>query len=330
MKRSSGQILVTGATGFLGERLVRRLLEKNATVIAAGRNAGRLDALSRAGARILEKDLAHPFSPSEHDEIGPLSGIVHCAGLSSPWGPLSSFRRANSQATRNLVYLAERQTGCRLVHISSPAIYFRPRDQFGIREDHPLPSPVNHYARTKIEAEEIVNASPAQSIILRPRGIYGPGDSALLPRLIRAAEARPLPLLRDGRAMTDLTHVDDVVSAILAALSARDVKPGSAYNISGGEALNLKGVIDTICHYAGIDIRWRPVPAWPALAAAKAFETWSALRRWDSEPLVTPYSLGLLSWSQTLDISKAERDLGWQPQISFEDGLQDTLAALFP
>ncbi|TIW38369.1 MAG: NAD-dependent epimerase/dehydratase family protein, partial [Mesorhizobium sp.] len=131
------------------------------------------------------------------------------------------FEAANVAAMRNILDFATRQGISRFVHISSPSVCFAFRDQLDLAEDAALPDPVNHYARTKREAERLVLAAPAiHPVVLRPRGIYGAGDRALLPRLIKAAKNRPLPIFRDGRARIDLTHVDDVVDAVMVALAA--------------------------------------------------------------------------------------------------------------
>lgn len=324
-------ILVTGATGFLGDRLARSLHDSGLQVIATGRDKSKLSFLSELGIKTYAKDLSEPFSDEEIQSIGTIGAIAHCAALSSPWGPLRDFTSANVHATANLIDLSAKHDDCRIVHISSPAVYFEPKDQLDVSEKMPLPArAVNHYARTKMQAEHLLMSQTAPSIILRPRGIYGPGDTALVPRLIRAAEQRPLPLFRGGRAVTDLTHVDDVVSAIKAALRVSHLQSTQVYNISGGEALNIKGVIESVCYYAGCDLKWRAMPTGAVMAAARCVESWSALTGYKEEPTVTRYSLGLLAWSQTLDISKAQRDLDWQPSIDFESGLRETLKALFP
>lgn len=112
-----------------------------------------------------------------------------------------------------------------------------------MQENSLLPTRVNTCAQTKRQAEQIVLAATGiNSIVLRPRGIYGAGDTTLLPRLLRKVTKRPLPIFRDGIAKIDLTHVDDVVSAVVAAL-ASDVA-GEIFNVSGGEVLPIRHIAD--------------------------------------------------------------------------------------
>ncbi len=326
---SGMRVLVTGASGFLGGRVTRRLMSLGAEVTATGRNRQALSRLGLPKHRTIATDLSDRASVLSFE--GPFDAVVHCAGSTSPWGRLDDLRAANVETTRAALSIAQRSHGCRFIHISSPTIYFRTQDQFGIREDAPLPSrPVNHYARTKREAECLVQRSHAPSIILRLRSLYGPGDTKLLPGLVAAAEARPFPLMRGGQARTDLTHVEDAVSAVMAALQSRSEISGRCYNIAGSETLSVKGAIEAICFHAGVNLRWRVTPVSLAMMMGRAFETASAAKGWLRAPLATRYGLGLLAWSQTLDIHRARHELDWAPQISFEDGLRETLETAFP
>ncbi|KAG1655721.1 hypothetical protein GQR58_024355 [Nymphon striatum] len=316
------RVLVTGATGFLGGHLVRRLLDADVDVLAVGRNRAQL---SKLPCKTLHHDIAHPFPMRD---VGVIDAIVHCAALSAPFGKHRDFMSANVDGTQNVLDLARDQGIGRLVHISTPSIYFSYCDQLDVSEDHPLPTPVNHYAATKAMAENLVRDQMAEtSVILRPRGIYGPGDVSLLPRVLRAAKSRPLPRLRGGVAAIDLTYVDDVVEAIIAALSAGDGVCGEAYNISGGEVLTVNKIVEDACRMAGISPRWRPVPLGLAMTAAGALEGVAALRPNRPEPMITRYGLGLFAYRQSLNLSKAQRHLGWGPRVPFQDGLARTFEA---
>ncbi|WP_137929767.1 NAD-dependent epimerase/dehydratase family protein [Mesorhizobium comanense] len=323
-----GRVLVTGATGFLGAHIVARLAAAGTPLLAQGRDPGRSAALQDAGHAILRRDLSRPFDAKADAEFGEVDAIVHCAALSSPFGRLADFEAANVAATRNLVDFARRNGVRRFVQISSPTVGFAFRDQLGVAEDNPLPDPVNHYARTKRQAEEaVLAAAPIGPIVLRPRGIYGAGDRALLPRLLQAARRRPLPLFRDGQARIDLTHVDDVVDAVFAALSAGAAAEGQIFNISGGEVLAVRHIADRACKRAGLRPLWRKTALAPAMLVAGMMEAVALCLPGRPEPPVTRYGLGLFAYAQSLDISKAARVLGWAPRVSFEHGLDRTFAS---
>lgn len=314
-------VLVTGATGFLGGAVLRHLAARGQPAFGLGRDATRIAALRAQGLDLRAHDLTRPFDPAAYAGV---SAIVHSAALSAPFGPRRDFTAANVTATRHVVALAQALGVARLVHISSASVSFAPMDQIGVTEDTPLPRPFNAYAATKAEAERIVLAGPIPAIVLRPRGIYGAGDTALLPRLLRAAARGPLPLLRNGRARIDLTHVDDVVSAVIAALQAGPAAHGQIFNITGGEVIPVTEIATRACAAAGQPLRWRKMPLRPVMAVAGAVEMASLLLPHRPEPAVTRYGLALFAYAQSLDITKARDVLGWSPQVTFADGLDRT------
>ncbi|TPI43270.1 NAD(P)-dependent oxidoreductase [Mesorhizobium sp. B2-9-1] len=320
-------VLVTGASGFLGSHVLERLAASGTLALGLGRDEACCAALEAAGHRIVRHDLVRPLDGALDPRLGRVERIIHCAALSSPFGRLADFEAANVTATRNLVDFAQRQGVSRFVHISTPSVCFAFRDQLGLSEDAALPEPVNHYARTKREAEKIVLGQPdVHPLALRPRGIYGKGDHALLPRLLKAARSRPLPLFRDGRAAIDLTYVDDVVDAVMAALAATGEAECRIFNISGGEVLPVRRIADEACARAGLQARWRPTPLKPAMLAAGLIEAVALRLPGRPEPPVTRYGLGLFAYAQSLDLSNAKRVLGWTPKISFEQGLDRTFS----
>ena len=319
------RILVTGATGFLGSHVVRALIGRGLEVVATGRDASKAPASPEGALLFVPADLSEGGDVARLSaEAGALDAVVHSAALSAPWGSRAAFHSANVAATRNVLDLVRSNGAGRLVHISTPSIYFRFEDQLDVRESDPLPGPVNRYAESKRRAEELVlERQSLDAFILRPRGLYGIGDTALLPRLVNAARRRPLPVLREGRAVTDLTHVDDAVEAIVAALTAPSGAAG-VYNISGGEPRRLTEIIDRACARSGVRVRWRPTPVKAALAAARAMECACACLPGRPEPPITAYGIGVLAYSQTLNIDAARLKLEWSPRIGFDEGLDLT------
>ena len=313
------RIVVSGATGFLGGHLVARLRTDGHVVTGLGRNREAGMRLVESGAKFAPIDLALTSNTLAGERA---DAFVHGAALSSNWGTRAAFQAANVTGTANAIDLARRLGVGRFVHISSPSVYFRFADQLAVAEDMQLPPPINAYAASKAAAERLVlDATDLNPIILRPRGLFGPGDTALLPRLVRAARRGPLPLLRGGEAVTDLTFVDDVVAAIVAALNAGPEVTGMTINISGGEPQTIRHIAELAAHHAGVAVRWRAMPLGPTLFGVRAIEAIAAMLPSRPEPVVTAYSLGVLAFSQTLDISRAKALLGWQPRIGFAEGL---------
>jgi nucleoside-diphosphate-sugar epimerase len=318
-------ILVTGATGFVGGALLRRLRSEGQPVIGLGRDPTRCAALRAEGFDIREHDLAGGFGSQDMLAFGEVSAIVHSAARAAPHGRLESFVTANVTATHNVLDLARALSVRRLVFLSSSSVCFAPRDQLLVKEGDPLPVPFNAYARTKAIAEGLVLAAKeCGPVVLRPRGIYGIGDTALLPRLLRAARRGPLPLVRNGQAQIDLTHIDDVVDATLVAVRSGPDVAGQVFNISGGEVLPITEIAGLACARAETPLRWRRMPLAPLMLAAGLVERACRLIPGEPEPAITRYGLALFAFAQSLDLTKARDLLGWRPKVPFAEGLART------
>lgn len=318
------KVLVTGATGFLGGALVRFLSEKGVGVIAHGRNPLSCDNLRANGYSTLEWDLRDPLRDRDRSMLKDVVTIIHAAALSSPFGSKNDFESVNLLGTNVVLNLAKELGVQRFLFISSPSVHFALKDQLNVSEKDPLPRPFNHYAWSKAEAEKLVlGCSNIGPVILRPRGLYGPGDTTLLPRLLTAAKARALPCFRSGIAKIDLTFIDDAIDAICAALAANSSIHKRTYNISGGQALPVREIVERCCAKANIPVRWRTMRLLPALAVAYASEQLSLLQT-EKEPEFTRYGLALFAYKQSLNIQAAQSDLGWSPKISFDEGLERT------
>lgn len=325
------KILVTGGTGFVGRHLVWHLSAKGYQVVFTGRR-------SQAAKQVL--DLCPKTSvaaqlvrwlPLEHGTpeaaqhlaeaaVG-ANAIVHCAALSSPWGRAEDFYRSNLASTLELVGAAEGGGVKRLVHISTPSIYFDFRDRLGICETDPLPAPVNTYANTKAQAEQIVMAANVpQRVILRPRAIFGPWDNTLMPRLLRVLERGAIPLMRGGRAQLDLTYIDNLIHAIDLALHQPLPQVAAIYNLSNAEPLPLVDLLNRVAQEFHLPLRTRHLP-WPLVSgAARLLELVSGITK--REPLLTRYSAAVLAFSQTLNINAIQQDLGYSTQVSLVEGIR--------
>lgn len=316
------RVLVSGASGFIGSHVAAYLAEAGHDVLAIGRDQARLAAVRDAGCRTRELDLAV-------DELGDTvqghSAIVHCAARASPWGRPEEFHRDNVQVTERLLAAAADSGGVRrFVHLSSPSIYFRFCDQQHLSEDFDPPKrwPTS-YAKTKWESECSVRRFEALSpIILRPRAVFGPGDRTIVPRLIAVAERGYFPLPSGGSAWTDVTYIENVVSAVAAALEAPTSLGGRAFNITNDEPVQILDLLGRLFGALGIRPRMLPIPRAALLALAKCSESLSRHFGAGEEPRITVYGAGLLSFSQTLSIEAARRDLAYAPTISLDEGLR--------
>ncbi|MBF6589341.1 MAG: NAD-dependent epimerase/dehydratase family protein [Ktedonobacterales bacterium] len=321
------EILVTGGTGFLGQHLALALLRAGHGVRLMGRDFEGARAVMAAGAVPVAADLC-----AEADVLAACAGVdavYHVGALSAPWGRRAEFFTVNVAGTEAVLAGCRRFGVRRLIYVSSPSVVFDGHDHRDLTEAAPYPTRfASVYSLTKKLGEDRVNAVGAEgleTVILRPKAIFGPGDRALLPRLIEAARRGRLPQIGDGRNLVDLTYVENVVHALLLALESR-AAVGGTYTITNAEHVPLWQAIRAVLARLGLSERLRVVPARAALAAASLMEARAVVT--GREPLLTRYSAAILARTQTYDISAARRDLAYAPPISFSAGMERTLAAL--
>jgi len=327
------RIVVTGATGFLGGALVRHLAATRPWqhTVALGRDAARGRALQAQGIEFHALDLTD--EAAVHRVLRGADTVVHCAALSSPWGRREAFVAANLTATEHVVAACIARQVRRLVHISTPGIYHDGAPHRGIREDQPLPArPVNDYAATKLAAERVVfercAAAGVSALALRPRAIFGPGDSAILPRLAQALRAGRLRRIGAEDCLVDLSYIDNVVDACVLAMDASWRLGRRVYNISNGEPVAIWNVIDRLADALSLPRPHRRVPKPLALALASAVEAFHRRFRPEVEPALLRYGVELLSVDMTLDIARAREELGYRPRVSMDEALNKTLQEL--
>lgn len=316
-------VLVTGASGFIGSHVARRLHALGHHVLANGRDPARLGALSAAGLDIRIGDLSTDALPALIDGA---EAIVHCAALSSPWGPRKLFLTANVLATRRLLDAARRGSVQRFVHFSSPSIYFRLGDQLNTPETFEPPHRwINAYAESKWLGEQCVREAAAAglpSLILRPRAVFGEGDRAIFPRLLALAERGWFPRIGDGEARIDVTYVANVVAAVEASLRPEAPAEGQAFNITNGEPLAVRELLEQLFTALDLKVRMIPLPRQLAIALGSLAEMVANVLPGHPEPRLSRYGVGALGYSQTLDISAARQQLGYAPTTSVTEGIQ--------
>jgi nucleoside-diphosphate-sugar epimerase len=318
------RVLITGGTGLVGRHTARLLLAQGHAVRLMGREFAPVADLLAAGAVAVPADLR-----SRAAVIAACAGVdtvVHAGALSAPWGAWRDFQAINVGGTAHVLEGCRVHGVARLVAISSPAVIFTGGDHVDTTEAAPYPRRfTSAYARSKALGEQAVRAAAdVPRVILRPKAVFGPGDRALLPRVVAAARAGRLPQVGAGRNLVDLTYVENVAHAIGLALTS-DAALGRTDHITNAEHILLWDLIRTVLARLGIDARLRPAPLSLLLAAAAAMEARSALT--GNEPLLTRYTVAVLGRTQTYDMTAARRDLGYTPPVSVAEGVERTLAA---
>lgn len=319
------RVIVTGATGFIGGAVARRYAADGAQVIGMGRNAARGRALFDDGVEFLQADLSTP-GPWANAFID-ADIVVHCAARASLSGTPEMFESANVGTTRHVVDACVQGRAARFVHMSSPSIYQTGTDRLEIRESDPLPDEfINPYADTKWRSELLVDAAMEdglEPVTLRPRAVFGPGDSSIVPRIIRTMKTGRLRVIGDGENVVDVTFIDNLVDAVV--LAGETDVVGGKYNLTNGRPIRIWDFIDRIAD--GLDLphpRGRISYRTARRLAGLVEDVYRKIRPM-AEPPVTRYGVDALGLSMTLDVSKARDELGYDPTVSIEQGLERLL-----
>ncbi|MGE0741799.1 MAG: NAD-dependent epimerase/dehydratase family protein [Hyphomonadaceae bacterium] len=314
------RIFVTGASGFVGGAVAAKFVADCHEVRAMSRSE-KSDAVVRAlGATPVRCDLETIVAAN----VGETDAVVHCAAFVEQWGPRDAWQRFNVMGTRAVLSAAKLAGAKRFVHISTESVLWRGQHLRGVDETYPrAPNSPYPYAATKAQAEELVeraNGDGFETIILRPRFIWGPGDTTLLPTIQQVAKSGQWMWVNGGQARTSTTHIANLVHAIDLALTKG--RAGEAYFILDDGVRTMREMITGIAASRGITLPDRTLPAWAADMIGAACEgAWRTFRL-KGEPPITRFSAMILSRDSVLSDAKARREMGYAPVISVEDGLR--------
>ncbi len=300
------RILITGASGFIGSQATEKFRRDGWDVIGIGRRPLPDD-------RYLQIDLSQAISPAACQRIGPVDVILHTAARSSPWGTRKQFSLANVSATAHVLDLAEKLGRPKLIFVSSSSVYYRAEDQFQIAEITPVAAnPVNHYAASKQAAEQLVRGYQGRYCILRPRAVYGRGDTVLFPRILAAARAGRLPLLvRQGEpAVGDLLSIENLLHCF--ARAAEDDRIIGEFNLTDNQPIQIEQFLLSIFDKLGIARPTRCLSVKTAFRAAYLLEKlYGTFLPW-IEPPITRFGVHVFAFSKTFNVEKMLNFLGLQ------------------
>lgn len=314
------KVLVTGATGFLGKYLVEELVNHGYEVIAQGRNEVRLNELKEAyKIETLCADLSEMADKSIQADY-----VIHAAALSTVWGKWEDFYNSNVIGTENVIKFCKKNGVQKMVHVSSPSIYTEKADRYNISvDDVDKNNRLSFYIRTKIMAEDLVNKAFEEglnTVIIRPRGLFGIGDTSIIPRLIKANRTIGIPLFNGGKNVVDITCVENVALALRLAIES-DADCGHTYNITNDEPTEFKAILESLFEKIGEESHYRKLPLGLVYFIASLLEGIYKLFHIYKEPSLTRYTVLTLGYSQTLDIESAKKDLNYKPIMTLEEGI---------
>jgi hypothetical protein len=313
-------IFITGASGFVGGAAARHFVSKGYDVRAMSRSEKSDAAVQKLGAAAVRCDLESVTA----GDIGNAEAVVHCAAFVEQWGPSDAWKRFNVDGTARMLAAAKAAGVKRFIHISTESVLWRGQSLNNADETYPLaPNSPYPYAATKAQAEQLVKAANApgfETIILRPRFIWGPGDTTLLPLIEHMAKTGGWMWVNHGRAMTSTTHIANLVHAIELGLTRG--AGGEAYFILDDGVRSMHDMIAAMAASRGITLPERSIPGWAADAIGATCETIWRTFGVKSDPPLTRFSAMIMSRDCLLNDAKARRDMGYQPVISVEDGMR--------
>lgn len=324
--------LVTGASGFIGGHLTKRLVEEGYRVRCLVRPTSDVAALERLGVELVRGDLA-----SSAALAGAVEGcryVVHSAAMVSDWGTVKEIRQVNVLGTRNLLTAAAGASVERFVQFSTTDVYGYPGER-AVDEVPRASGFQNWYAQTKLEAEQAARQVEATSglklVILRPATVYGPGSKEVVGEMAAALRGGHMLLIAGGSALAGLTYVENVIDAAMLALTHPGAA-GGAFNVTDGLPITWRAFLDDLADGLGYRrVRWS-LPYGMARTTAIALEqAYRSLRRMTGltlPPLLSRQAVDVLGRPQDFSNHKLRAELGWTPRVDYAAGLTETLVWL--
>lgn len=319
--------LVTGGSGFVGGRLIERLVAKGWQVKALAR--------SEEAMRIVGKLGAQPAYGSL-DDAGALRTaatgcdvVFHVAAYFKLWGDPAEFERSNVDGTSKLLIAAKHAGVRRFVQLGAAAVVMGDMEPM-LKVKESLPRQERRwapYSASKARSEALVlNANRPdvfETVVVRPPMIWGAGMPTLN-HMVETVKAGQFRWVGDGSQAMSTAHVDNVCHAL--ELAARKGKSGEAYFVSDAEDSTLKEVISGLLRTRSIDPPRTSASLPVAWVMASVMEwVWRTFSR-KGEPPITRQMLRLIGQPFTVDIEKAQKDLGYRPQVSRDQGLRSMLS----
>ena len=317
------RVLVTGATGFTGGHLARTLSRRGYDVRALVRRPSQAAELEAAGIQpaigTLEDRGSLAAAVRDVDVVYHIAAVYRQAGI-----PKSTYRAVNAIAVGDLVDAAAAAGVRRVVHCSTVGVH-GDIEHPPANEDAPL-RPGDIYQVTKVEGEEAARTASSRTglpvTIVRPSGIYGPGDRRLL-KLFKGVARRRFVVLGSGNIFYHLTYIDDLVEGIrlcgeVAAAANR------TYILAGGEVTTLNELMRLIAAEAGVAPPALKLPVWPFWIAGAVCE--AVCVPLGIEPPIYRRRVDFFTKSRAFDITRARTEIGFAPQVGLQDGIRRTLA----
>lgn len=288
------------------------------------RSSGDLQRFGELGVEAVPGDLTDMASLN-----GAVAGqqvVIHTAGRVSDWGPREEFWNANVRGTASLISACQSAGVERLVHLSSLTVLGLPRDGRVVDESAPVAVPArgDSYSESKAAGERLVREAHGRcglaTTVIRPGAIWGPGDPSVVPRIVALLRRGCLPTIEHGGNLLGLSHVENLAEGIALAAGS-PAASGQLYHLTDGEEITAQQAINSLAEVIGVRPPRVSLPYWAVYTLAALVEGAARLLGRTSPPFLTRYGVRFVACDCRYDITKARRELGYRPFVSFRQGI---------
>jgi nucleoside-diphosphate-sugar epimerase len=327
MAEDGRNAFVTGGSGFIGGRLIRRLRFEGWRVRALARSERSAAAVEEAGAEPARGDLEDREAMAAGAQGCEVA--FHAAAALGEWGRPEDFERGNVTGTENALAACRGAGVRRFVHVGTEAALLAGEPLVDVDETAPLrPDSPALYSATKARAEQAVlaaNGDGFETVVVRPRLVWGLGDTTLMPEMIKAVRSGRWRWIGGGRHLTSTTHVDNTVEGLV--LGATRGRPGRPYFVTDGEPVVFREFVTELLATQGVEVPDKEAPPGVVRVTAAAGEAIWGLLRIRTPPPVTRLAYWLSALETTIDISRAHEELGYRPVKTVAEGMAELRAA---
>lgn len=316
------KIVVTGGTGFIGSHLAKFLVSMGHEVTCIVRDEKKAKLLGESGISLVRGDVTEKGSLKK--AVGGNDVVYHMAAIRGERNlPERAYWDVNVKGTRNLLESSMHEGVKRFVFCSTTGVLGWP-EKLPANENTP-PKPNGLYHRTKYEAEKLVREFDKNGLaatIVRPGITYGPGDrTGMLYRLSKLIKDERYFIIGQGKNFLHLTYVENLLSGFLRVMES-DNAPGKTYMMTDRQPITQNDLVCVIARALGKSPPKMHIPAGLANFAGIVVEN---LRFLGIEPPLTRSKIEVMSKNRFYDISKAERELGYKPEVGTEEGVERTM-----
>ncbi len=319
--------LVTGATGFIGRRMVARLLDEGHRVRALVLPGESIEGAWPGGAiDVVRGDVTRPDSLTA--ALEGVDILIHLAAMVGDWGAEDLHRRVTVEGTENVLRAAP--ATCRVVLASSVVVYGDAIGRDVCDEDHPHGRPMGPYSRSKQAQETLARALAVERgmslTVVRPTNVFGPGCKPWVHDVADVLRKGQPCLIGGGDQNAGLCHVDNLTSLLVRAATVPEAV-GRVYNAADGSDVTWRTYFTDLAGLIGA----RPPRSIPRVAArlgASLGEGFGRLLRRRSRPALTHEALNLVGSHHRVPIDRARAELGYAPEVGYAEAIEQIRACL--